>query len=108
MCELLEKAKENQGIKSNYELAKKLDISQELISRWKTGKSKPNGEHSLILADMANVTPKEALRMLQAGYTRMPLIFVTALLSILAITPFLTTANCILCKIRTRKKVALI
>lgn len=97
MCELLEKAKSVQGIKSNYELANRLGISNELISKWKLGKSKPNGEHSLILADMANVTPKEALKLLQGGFASVSLLAVTAIASTLAIGTSAVRIVCILC-----------
>jgi hypothetical protein len=97
MCELLEKAREVSGFKSHYEMAKHMGVSHELMSKWKLNKSKPNGEHSLILADMAGLSPKEALRLLQNGYSSVLLLGVTSLASIALLASVLLTQECILC-----------
>lgn len=81
MCELLERARKAQGDISYYEVAKRLGISTPLMNKWKNNKSQPNGINTLMLADMAGVTPKEAIKLLQSGYSNVSLLFVTAILA---------------------------
>jgi transcriptional regulator with XRE-family HTH domain len=81
MCELLEKAKEKSGL-SYYGIAKEIGASKELVSKWKLNKGKPNGEHTLALAILADVSTRDALKLLQSGYSTLSLMLVTGTLSI--------------------------
>lgn len=97
MCKLLEKAREAQGDISYYEVAKRLGIPTALMNKWKNDKSLPNGVNTLKLADMAGVTPKEALKLLESGFGSVSLLLVTALASTLAIASGAVHLVCILC-----------
>lgn len=85
MCELLERARKAQGDISYYEVAKRLGISTPLMNKWKNNKSQPNGINTLMLADMAGVTPKEAIKLMQSGFSSMSLLIVTSFASTLAL-----------------------
>lgn len=61
MCELLEKARENQGNVSYYAIAKELNVTMQIMNNWKNNKSKPNGEHTLKLVKLANLSIDDAL-----------------------------------------------
>lgn len=79
MCELLEIAREKQGGVSYYEMAKRLNVSDQLVRRWKENKSQPNGINSLKLADMAGITPKEAIRLIESGYSYVSILTMTSI-----------------------------
>lgn len=79
MCELLEKARENQGNISYYEIAKRLGISTPLMHKWKHNKSQPNGLHTLKLAELAGLEIKEAIRLVEGGFIELSLLIVTGL-----------------------------
>lgn len=81
MCELLELARAKQGNVSYYEMAKRLNVSDQLVRKWKENKSQPNGINALKLADMAEVSPKEAIKLMQDGFGSMSFLIVTALLA---------------------------
>lgn len=83
MCELLEIARAKQGNVSYYEIAKRLKVSDQLVRKWKDNKSQPNGINALKLADMADVTPKEALKLMQSGYSNVSHLIVTGLFAAL-------------------------
>jgi transcriptional regulator with XRE-family HTH domain len=97
MCELLERARKAQGDISYYEVAKRLGISTPLMNKWKNNKSQPNGINTLMLADMAGVTPKEALKIMQGGFSDVSLIIMTALLCNAGVAYSLISKFCILC-----------
>lgn len=78
MCELLEKAREAQGNISYYEVAKRLKVSDQLMNKWKNKKSQPNGLNTLKLAEMAGVSPSEAIKLLEGGYANVSLLVVTS------------------------------
>ena len=82
MCELLEAARKAQGNISYYEVAKRLGISTPLLNRWKNNKSQPNGVNTLRLAEMAGLSPSEALRLIEGGYIQLSLLIMTALTSL--------------------------
>jgi hypothetical protein len=105
MCELLERARKAQGDISYYEVAKRLGISTPLMNKWKNNKSQPNGINTLMLADMAGVTPKEALKIMQGGFSDVSLLIVTGLLCNAGLAYSLISKFCILCKIKFTKKV---
>lgn len=97
MCQLLEKAREAQGGISYYEVAKRLKVSDQLMNKWKNDKSQPNGINTLKLAEMAGVSPKEAIKLLESGFISVSLLIVTALASTLAIATGAMRIVCILC-----------
>lgn len=82
MCQLLEKAREAQGGISYYEVAKRLGVPTALMNKWKNDKSQPNGINTLKLAEMAKVTPSEAIKLMQGGFAGVSLLIVTAMLGI--------------------------
>lgn len=85
MCELLEIAREKQGNVSYYEMAKRLKVSDQLVRKWKENKSQPNGINTLKLADMAGVTPKEAIKLMQSGFSNVSQLTMTSFASTLAL-----------------------
>lgn len=85
MCELLEIAREKQGNVSYYEMAKRLKVSDQLVRKWKENKSQPNGINALKLADMAGVTPKEAIKLMQSGFSSVSQLTMTSFASTLAL-----------------------
>jgi transcriptional regulator with XRE-family HTH domain len=97
MCNLLEKAREAQGNISYYEVCKRLGVSTPLMNQWKNNKSKPNGYHTLKLAEMANIDIKEALKLYESGFSNLSLLFVTASLSIALLASNYDAIHCILC-----------
>lgn len=85
MCELLERARKAQGDISYYEVAKRLGISTPLMNKWKNNKSQPNGINTLMLADMAGLTPKEAIKLMQSGNINVSLLLMTSITANLAL-----------------------
>lgn len=83
MCELLEAARKAQGNISYYEVAKRLGISTPLLNRWKNNKGNPNGIHSLKLADMAGLTTREAIELIEGGFAEVSLLIMIATCSTL-------------------------
>lgn len=86
MCELLEIAREKQGNVSYYEMAKRLKVSDQLVRKWKENKSQPNGINALKLADMAGVTPREAIKLIQGGFSSVSHLIVTSFASTVTLT----------------------
>lgn len=80
MCELLEIAKERTGL-SYYGIAKKLEISTPLMNKWKNNKSQPNGINSMKLANMAELTTSEALKIMEKGYSKISSLIIIATIS---------------------------
>lgn len=104
MCELLEIAREKQGNVSYYEMAKRLNVSDQLVRKWKDNKSQPNGINALKLADMAEVTPKEALKLMQSGYSTVSQLIVTSFIGIAMLALIHCDKLDVLCKIYSAKK----
>lgn len=96
---LIEKAKEKQGLISDYSIAKMLGTSPQKVSDWKRERSEANAEYTLKLIAAAEISVKDALEIMkkQNGYSSLSLIFVTALSSTLALASFLIPLHCILC-----------
>lgn len=95
-------AKNKTGL-SYYEIAKELDVSKELVSRWKLDKSNPNGLHTLKLAELAGVEIKEAIKLVEGGYVSVSLLFVTSSVCMLGLALLSLFNKCILCKIKQVK-----
>jgi transcriptional regulator with XRE-family HTH domain len=58
--ELLDVAKERNGITSDYRLAKVLDVPQATISNYRCGRSRPDLPTTLRLAELAGTDPDQA------------------------------------------------
>ena len=97
MCDLLEEARKVQGNISYYEVAKRLGISTVLMTKWKNDRGNPNGLHTLKLAEMAGVTPSEAIKLLQKGFSKISLLIMTSFASIVILALLSMRAICILC-----------
>ena len=65
---LLHAARKKSGIKSNYQLAKRLNITQTALSRYELGKSQPEPYIAARLADLASWHP--GLGVAMAEYDR--------------------------------------
>lgn len=61
---LIDEVKARTGLKSDYAIAKAIGASRELISRWTTGKSNPDGLNTLKLINLGNIEPSEALKIM--------------------------------------------
>lgn len=99
--DLVQAAKRNLHIQSDNALAVLMGIDNQNISNWKNGKGNPNGETALYLAELADLKPSEAKKILRNGFIQLSLLKVTAFASIVAMTPFIMREVCILCKIKT-------
>ena len=64
--ELLAKAKAEQGIPSNYRLARVLDIPETTVMRWNTGRNRPDDEAVMRLAELAGIDPGAAVAAIRA------------------------------------------
>lgn len=103
MCKLLEIAKEKTGL-SYYAIAKAINVSDQVMNKWKNDKSKPNGLHTLKLAEMAQLSTSEARHIVEGGFITLSLLKVTALSSIALLATIILRQVCILCKIALIKK----
>lgn len=95
--ELIEAVKEKTDFKSDYAIAKELGIGRSNISNWKTSETMPDAITALKLAELAKLTPKEALEKLQGGYARVSLMTVTGLAGIALPYCYQVLKDCILC-----------
>lgn len=80
--ELIEKAKKVQHFESDNQLAQRMGVSRSYISNWKKGYSNPDGFNTIILMDLANVTPREAMGMINRGFVSLSLVTMTAFMSL--------------------------
>ncbi len=115
--QLVELAKSNLKLSSDYAIANMLKVHRQMVSNWKSEKSEANALTTMKLAKAAGLTIEEAIEILeekqpvqkrlfaQAGFTSLSLIFVTLITSSLALALFNTSTHCILCKIRLVKKI---
>lgn len=99
-AELIEKAKLNQGLASDYQLATILSVDRQKISNWKKSRSEANAEMTLKLMKLSGVSVDEILNKYEKGNASVSLLGVTALLCTLGLMPFLSSVHCILCKIK--------
>lgn len=97
MCKLLDLVKERAGLDSNNKVAQALKVSPELVSRWNTNKSEPNGLNTLKLMQLGNISRDEAIRLMQNGYSNVSLLLVTSLSSIALLALTKMPIFCILC-----------
>ena len=65
-AELLKLAKDSQDIPSNYRLARVLDVPDTTVMRWNTGRSRPDDETVIRLANMANIDSGYAIASIHA------------------------------------------
>jgi DNA-binding transcriptional regulator YiaG len=59
--DLVERAKRQLNIESDYQLSQKLAVSRGLISNWKSGRNAPDGVMMLKLTEIAGMTAHDAL-----------------------------------------------
>lgn len=59
--ELIQRAKQNANIESNYALAKKLDVRDARVNAWTKGTEHPSNEAATKLALMAGLDPMEVI-----------------------------------------------
>ena len=101
MCQLLEKARENQGGISYYKVAQLLNTSDQRVRNWKDKKSNPNGIETLKLAEMAGVDIKEAIKLVEGGFIKLSVLTLTIgltnPLSIKYLREIISAMHCILC-----------
>ncbi len=105
MNKLIEAAKKNGGFTSDYQLAKAINASTQLISNWQRGKSKPNGLFTVEIIKAGNLKLEEAIKVMRNGYATVSILVLTALASIASLASFMMSANCILCKIDSINKI---
>ena len=118
---MIEIAKNNNGMESDYAIANYLGVSKGMVSHWKLGRSEANGENLLRLIKAAGISIDDALSLMdesseplrQAGFSTLSMMFVLGASSLGAITlmkmsalpyealtaSFFVAGNCILCKI---------
>ena len=64
--DLLSAAKANSGIPSNYRLARILDVPDNTVVRWNTGRNKPDDEMVRRLAELAGLDPAPVVAAIRA------------------------------------------
>ena len=102
--DLVKAAKAKRNIPSDNALAVLMGIDNQLMSSWKKGKTKPNGENALYLAELADLKPSDAKLLLQSGFCEVSLLGVTSIVSTLAIASDWVRVVCILCKMKIKGK----
>ncbi len=75
---LIERAKQIQHFESDNQLAKRMGVSRSYISNWKNGHSNPDGFNTIILMELADVSAKEAMGMINRGYATVSSMVMTA------------------------------
>ena len=96
MCKLLDLAREKQET-TYYGIAKMLGVSTPVLNKWIHDKSKPNGLNTLRLADLAGLSTKEAIKVVEGGFIALPLLFMTSIAGIALLALFKNSVHCILC-----------
>jgi len=94
---LIEMAKRNLKIDSDYEFGKLIGVTPQKVSNWKNEKYEANGEHMLKIVATGKIKIEEAVRVMESGNAQLSLIFVTAMASIALLASFLKPLHCILC-----------
>lgn len=102
--DLVKAAKAKRNIPSDNALAVLMGIDNQMMSNWKNGKSKPNGENALYLAELADLKPSDAKLLLQGGFCEVSLLGVTSIGCTLAIAASWVRVCCILCKMEVKRK----
>jgi transcriptional regulator with XRE-family HTH domain len=74
---LIEEVKKQGIYKTDNQIADALGVNRANISMWKKRGTIPNGEITLLLAELANKTPSEAYRILRNGFVDLSLLIVT-------------------------------
>lgn len=70
--ELLDAAKEAQGIPSDYAMAKRLAVSRSRMSEWRNGREFLSDEMAVTVAAMAGIDPAKALAWVHVERARTP------------------------------------
>lgn len=101
---LIEAIKENTDFKSDYAIAKQIGVGRQNISTWKNTTTLPDAITVLKLAELAKLTPSQALAKLQGGYASVSLMVVTATLSIALLSGHLMSLDAVYYVKSRRKK----
>src|SRR5260221_14586905 len=64
VCDYMDAARQRQELRSDRALARKLNIAQNTINRWRTGKSVPSDDEMSELARLAGADEEQALVLL--------------------------------------------
>ncbi|TAG01270.1 MAG: hypothetical protein EAZ43_11750 [Betaproteobacteria bacterium] len=72
VIELLDKAKKNAGIETDYALAQRIGASRSMVSHWRKEISAPEAEGAMKLAVLAGEEPLRALAICEFAKTRKP------------------------------------
>lgn len=96
---LIETAKKKGGFLSDYQIAKAIEASPQLVSNWQKGKSKPNGLYTAKIMEVGKLDAREAIEAMENGYIDLSLLIVTGFVSIALFEPIRKALDCILCKI---------
>ena len=108
MCKLLDLAREKQET-TYYGIAKMLGVSTPVLNKWIHDKSKPNGLNTLRLADLAGLSTKEAIRIVEGGFVSLPILFVTSFGSTLALAwSYISPTVYIMLNRNTQRSIALL
>jgi hypothetical protein len=99
MCKLLEMARKAQGDVSYYEIAKLMNVNMQQMTKWKNDLSRPNGINTLKLTELAKLSTKEAIKILEKGFSSLSFLIVTSIGYIALFSMWCISAKCILCKI---------
>jgi transposase-like protein len=99
MCKLLEMARKAQGNVSYYEIAKLMNVNMQQMTKWKNDLSRPNGINTLKLTELAKLSTKEAIKILEKGFSTLSFLIVTSIAYIALFSTWYISAKCILCKI---------
>lgn len=70
--ELIEAAKAAAGVPSNYRLAKVLGVTENTVANWKHGRTAPDDQMAVRLAEMAHLDPADVLPAMYALRTSDP------------------------------------
>jgi transcriptional regulator with XRE-family HTH domain len=91
--ELIEAVKEATEFKSDYAIAKEIGIGRSNISNYKNTETMPDAITVLKLAELAKLTPSQALAKIQGGYSSVSLVIMTGMasLALLASHPVIST-----------------
>lgn len=96
MYQLIDIVKEKTGYSGN-KIAKEINVSPELVSRWNTHKSEPNGLNTLKLMKLANLERDEIIKIYENGNITLSLLIVTGVASITLVNSIFGALHCILC-----------
>lgn len=105
--DLLDTAKKQSGIESDTALARRLQVSQTAVWRWRNGDDLPRPEHAHALAELAGMDPAKIVLELLTETARTEGLRRTFGRLKSALAAAIAGVVCILCSIRMRRTEAL-